>query len=266
MGESMNISEFARARAVEPQTVRHYINSHADIKKYTSKVGKEVELSAQAIEMLDKIYPMPKPVQIIQGISQEEYDAIRSDYEVMLKKAQMLAEQLAAANDKIAQIQTERVDEQKEIADLKGKQFLLEDKEKQLAEANKKVESVEKDLFAALSEKDQALQTAKDAEESIQKIKNELEVKNNELKDIESKFGNLQGIFEKIPSPPTQTEDNFLEIVEWKKKKMKALSEMSDRELILMGYSPMQRAVMKVAAMVGKDESDWDNLKPRFTK
>ena len=67
------------------------------------------------------------------------------------------------------------------------------------------------------------------------------------------------------PEAPTTTNPTPEEIIEWKKARMKVLSKLNDRELILMGYRPSQRPIMKVASMYGKDEEDWDILKPSFT-
>ena len=110
----MNISEFARSRGIEPQTVRHYVNDHEDIKKHTKKVGKTVELSEEAIELLDKIYPFPRPVQLMNGVDPDEHKAVQ--------------DKLAAAQEFIIKLQNKMMEDQKLIAQAEAQKMLLEDK------------------------------------------------------------------------------------------------------------------------------------------
>ena len=125
----MNISEFARSRGIEPQTVRHYVNDHEDIKKHTKKVGKTVELSDEAIELLDKIYPLPRPVQLVNGVDPDEHKAVQ--------------DKLTAAQDFIIKLQNKMMEDQKLLAQAEAQKQLLEDKEAQLNAA--KVEGEKKD-------------------------------------------------------------------------------------------------------------------------
>lgn len=125
----MNISEFARSRGIEPQTVRHYVNDHEDIKKHTKKVGKTVELSDEAIELLDKIYPLPRPVQLVNGVDPDEHKAVQ--------------DKLTAAQEFIIKLQNKMMEDQKLLAQAEAQKQLLEDKEAQLNAA--KVEGEKKD-------------------------------------------------------------------------------------------------------------------------
>lgn len=125
----MNISEFARSRGIEPQTVRHYVNDHEYIKKHTKKVGKTVELSDEAIELLDKIYPLPRPVQLMNGVDPDEHKAVQ--------------DKLTAAQDFIIKLQNKMMEDQKLLAQAEAQKQLLEDKEAQLNAA--KVEGEKKD-------------------------------------------------------------------------------------------------------------------------
>ena len=78
------------------------------------KKGKTIELSDEALELLEKQYPIPKPVQIIKGVPQEEYDKLLKMY--------------AAAEKEIADIQSLRMEETKMLMETKEKLFQLEDK------------------------------------------------------------------------------------------------------------------------------------------
>lgn len=142
----MNISEFARSRGIEPQTVRHYVNDHEDIKKHTKKVGKMVELSDEAIELLDKIYPLPKPIQIMTGVDPDEHKRVQTELEIIRKKYDATLEKITVLQDKM-------MEDQKLIAQAEAQKILLEDKNSQLEAARSEVENKDteiKDLRAEL--------------------------------------------------------------------------------------------------------------------
>jgi phosphoribosylanthranilate isomerase len=116
----MNLSDFARERHVEPQTVGKYVGRHPEVAKFTIKRGKDRELLTEAVEILDKVYPLPKPVQVIQGVPQEEY--------------QKLLEENNRLMARMVELQNERIEDQKKLAAAEATAILLEDKEKQLSE------------------------------------------------------------------------------------------------------------------------------------
>ena len=113
----MTITEFAESRGVEPQAVNRYLLRHKDVKGTCVKNGKTIELSEEALELLQKKYPVPKPVQIIKGVPQEEYDKLLKMY--------------AAAEKEIADIQGLRMEETKLLMKTKEKLFQLEDKSRE---------------------------------------------------------------------------------------------------------------------------------------
>ncbi len=147
----MNISEFARSRGIEPQTVRHYVNDHEDIKKHTKKVGKTVELSDEAIELLDKIYPLPRPVQLVNGVDPDEHKAVQ--------------DKLTAAQEFIIKLQNKMMEDQKLLAQAEAQKQLLEDKEAQLNAA--KVEGEKKD-----TEIDDLKKANEDLRVELERLKN----------------------------------------------------------------------------------------------
>ena len=147
----MNISEFARSRGVEPQTVRHYGNDHEDIKKHTKKVGKTVELSDEAIELLDKVYPLPRPVQLVNGVDPDEHKAVQ--------------DKLTAAQEFIIKLQNKMMEDQKLLAQAEAQKQLLEDKEAQLNAA--KVEGEKKD-----TEIDDLKKANEDLRVELERLKN----------------------------------------------------------------------------------------------
>ena len=161
----MNISEFARSRGIEPQTVRHYVNDHEYIKKHTKKVGKTVELSEEAIELLDKIYPLPRPVQLMNGVDPDEHKAVQ--------------DKLTAAQEFIIKLQNKMMEDQKLLAQAEAQKILLEDRESQLKIATEEGEK-------------------KDTEIDLQKKK--IEEQNRQLEELKNENERLKNrsLFERI--------------------------------------------------------------------
>lgn len=143
---------------------------------------------------------------------------------------------------------------------------------KQLEEKDKQIEKLQESLDhsqqlqAIAQKKIELLEQKKEepgppAEPSAEEEPDYIEA---EFKEVETAVKeDLQSIYERIPKAPS-LEATPEEIIEWKKARMKVLSKLNDRELALMGYRPSQRPIMKVASMYGKDEEDWDILKPSF--
>lgn len=143
---------------------------------------------------------------------------------------------------------------------------------KQLEEKDKQIEKLQESLDhsqqlqAIAQKKIELLEQKKEepdqsAEPSTDEEPDYIEA---EFKEVETAVKeDLLGIYERIPKAPS-LEATPEEIIAWKKARMKVLSNLNDRELILMGYRPSQRPIMKVASMYGKDEEDWDILKPSF--
>lgn len=149
----MTITEFARSRNVQAQTISIYIKRHEKLfKGHTSKAGKTIELDEVALEILDEKYPLPKPVEIIEDTESRE----------KLIKAQELIIQL---QDKLNQAQSK-------IAQAEATQLLLEDRTIQLEKAeseNKELKVENKELKA---ENKELMDEYKSASAENERLKN----------------------------------------------------------------------------------------------
>jgi len=154
----VNISEFARSRGIEPQTVRHYVNDHEDIKKHTKKVGKTVELSDEAIELLDKIYPLPRPIQLLNGVDPEEHKAV-------VDKLSSAQEYIIKLHETVEQLKDKVNENEKLIAQAEAQKILLEDKNSQLEAA--RAEGEKKD-----TENDYLKKANEDLRAELERLKN----------------------------------------------------------------------------------------------
>nr|WP_181365797.1 hypothetical protein [Butyrivibrio fibrisolvens]AAA99530.1 putative plasmid recombination protein [Butyrivibrio fibrisolvens]prf//2120283A recombination protein [Butyrivibrio fibrisolvens] len=109
----MTITEFAESRQVQPQAISRYIGRHPEkFNGHTEKKGKTVELDDIALEFLEKKYPLPAPVQIIEDTESRQ--------------------KLIKAQELIIQLQGKLMDAQSQIAEAEATKMLLEDKNVQI--------------------------------------------------------------------------------------------------------------------------------------
>lgn len=90
----LTLSAFARGRDVEPKTVSIYM------KRHNMTYNKDKGLTDEQIAILDEIYPIPKPVIVVNGLPAEEERQLREELDEVRKK-------LDVAKDKIIEL-TER--------------------------------------------------------------------------------------------------------------------------------------------------------------
>ena len=114
----MNISDFANTRGIQSQAIYKYLDRHPELKKMTRKVGKTLELSPEAEAALDKVYPLPKPVEVIEDKAARE-ELIKTQ-KLVIQLQQQLSEQALL------------------LARAEATQLLLDDKTQQLEEEKKR--------------------------------------------------------------------------------------------------------------------------------
>lgn len=154
----MYISEFARERGQEPQAVLRYVSRHPEIKKFTHKDGKMVRLLPEAIELLDKIYPVRSSAPVVIGIPEEEHRKTLEDLAKEREESKQAYKQISALKDEISELSGR-------IATAEVTAVLLEDKEKQLKREEDRVKELE-DNIRSLQE-----ELAKEREKSwLQKL------------------------------------------------------------------------------------------------
>lgn len=134
----MKVTDFLKGREVERQAVTRYINRHEEIfKGHTEKVGKEIELDSVAVEELEKVYPLPKPVTLINGVPHEEFIRVQNE--------------LIMAQKVVGELQNRLLEAQEQIATAKATTLLLEDKTQRISDLEAKAEA-DKDEIKALQE------------------------------------------------------------------------------------------------------------------
>ncbi len=169
----MTITEFASARNEQAQTVSIFIKRHPEqFEGHTKKVGKTVELDEVALEILEKQYPLPRPVQLLNGVDPAEYQA------VLKEKADAVSD-LAEARNIIIMMKDKMMEKEKLLAQAEAQKILLEDRESQLKIATEEGEK-------------------KDTEIDLQKKK--IEEQNRQLEELKNENERLKNrsLFERI--------------------------------------------------------------------
>lgn len=121
------LTEFATGRNERADTIRKYISRHKnEFEGHCSFSGPKMELDDAAVELLDKVYPLPKPIEIIEDTESRKE----------LLKAQKL----------IIQLQQKISDQSMALAQAEATKLLLEDKEEQLKEKKDEIEEQKAEL------------------------------------------------------------------------------------------------------------------------
>ena len=152
--KTLKIKEFIQGRNVSYDTVRKYIVNNENLFKGHAGRTNNIVLDDEAIAILDKKYPFPEPIQIV-----EDTEARR---------------QLIEAQQKIIELQQQLIIAAPKIAKAENTEFLLELVENEASDlrANKKI--LESELKELTEEKhEQELQFQKEKEELLRQLEAE---------------------------------------------------------------------------------------------
>lgn len=132
----VKLSDFADQRNVSRDTVAAYIRRNPEIfEGHTTKQKKALILDDEAVKMLDEMYPLPKPIQIIEDVESRQ--------------------KLIQTQQLVIQLQQKIVDQTAIVAQAETMKVLLEDKEKQLEAAEKQLSDKQAELDAYRKEAEQ---------------------------------------------------------------------------------------------------------------
>lgn len=148
----MFLSDFASIRGLKSNTVAAYVNNHPEISEHTTMDGKQKVLDDIAVELLDKKYPLPKPIQIIEDT--ESRNKLLEAQRTIIKMQQVIIE-VSAEKERLA-IQAERV-------------MLLETAEKEKADKISKLEADIERQDELLDRREQELSAVK---QELSRLKN----------------------------------------------------------------------------------------------
>ena len=149
----MIISDFARERGQSAQAISGYIARHSEeFDGLITRVGKTVELSDAAVRLLDKAYPFPKPVEIL-----EDTESRRK---------------LIQAQELIIQLQQRLADQAELIADAKYQKMLIEQKDQVIDQQDGRITHQEQEI----AEQKKRIDLAKAEAGQLRKEKEQLQL------------------------------------------------------------------------------------------
>ena len=112
------LTKFAESRGERGDTVRKYISRHKEMfEGHIDSTGKHMLLDDVAVELLEEVYPLPKPIEVVE------------DTESRAKLIEAL-ERLEKAKDLIAELSNQCNQLKIEKMELETSQMLLEEKNK----------------------------------------------------------------------------------------------------------------------------------------
>ncbi len=121
MDKIRKMSEFAKDRGVPNQTVFMYM------KRHDMEYDREKGLTDEQLRILDEVYPLPKPVQVINGVPEEEH----------FRKLQEKDEKIQALQNSIIELQKSLTEKQDLLNQANTERLLIEAKTETLEEKNK---------------------------------------------------------------------------------------------------------------------------------
>ena len=161
--KALKIQDFIQGRNVKYGTVTQYIKRHSDLfKNHTGRSKGKVELDDFAVAELDKIYPFPKPVEVIEDVEArkaliEAQQKIIDLQEQLNKVLPMLAEAkyreslLESETARANKAESEKIDNLKKLGEINGKyqieqeiSYLLE---QQLDYKKKQIDELKREAF-----------------------------------------------------------------------------------------------------------------------
>ncbi|AOZ97951.1 hypothetical protein [Butyrivibrio hungatei] len=166
----MNLTEFAQSHNIEMQVISKHIKAHAD--EYKGKIkenGKSKELSDEAVMILEKYYPTPKPIQVINGVPEEEHRK-------KLEELENAQKDLITAKDMIISLKDQLTDYQLKLKDAENEQLRIEEKGKIKDTLIEKLEKSAEEQKNKSAEQELKLS---DLQTENEKLKAELETEKN---------------------------------------------------------------------------------------
>ena len=201
--EGMYLTDFADERKVKADTVAAYIRSNSEqFEGLTWMEGKKKVLSEQAIELLDKKYPTPVMVQIVQDPELvKSYMAKSAEVDKLKEKYEVLFKELGETTNKLitTEAQLRRLDENTEM---KARQ-MAEIKVAVAVEEALEVANREKELELQLKDKDidavkEAMERLKADHEAEMKKKDEDYKREMEAKNAEIERNKSRGFLDRL--------------------------------------------------------------------
>ncbi len=134
----MKISEYASSHGLEQQTVRKYLSRHPEIRQHTHRDGQNVILDDLAVELLNQVYAA-SPIQVVQGIPHEDYEAV-------LLQLNDTQGRLNALHERINKLLEEKAEQQKQLSEVESVRLIAEKREEEYQEEKRRADELHDEL------------------------------------------------------------------------------------------------------------------------
>jgi DNA repair exonuclease SbcCD ATPase subunit len=177
----MTLKEFAESRGIDYSTLMQWLWRHPELRQQMGKKGKNYILApeSEVYAELDKKYPMPKPIQIVQD------DEARQDLAEARKKIEMLQDRLLQAGEQLRELEGTRLlleQRNQEIEQLQAREAeargvaekaetARKQAEEEAADARDQAEQRKKEAREAREEADRLRTKAAEAEKAAEEAK-----------------------------------------------------------------------------------------------
>lgn len=162
----MNLTEFAVSRGIKHSALCMYINRHPELfDGHLEKTSKGSILDDAAYEILDKKYPVPKPVQIVEDEElRRKYEELKDQIIIAQGKIQVLLEEKVATADLIAEAKLSRELLETQDREISQKDEMISHQEKEISDLRDQI-SIDQEQILEISSRTAAAEERADQEE-----------------------------------------------------------------------------------------------------
>lgn len=154
------LTNFAESRNEKPDTIRKYISRHkSEFEGHCSFCGTKMEIDDYAVTMLDQVYPLPKPIEIIED-TESKNELIKAQ-KLIIQLQQKISEQSLA----LAQAETTKML-------LEDKEEQLKEKRDELDEKKQELNQAKEEIYAERARAEAEKLKAEEAQREIDRLKN----------------------------------------------------------------------------------------------
>ena len=164
----MTLKEFAKSRNVDYNTLMQWLYRRPVLREQMPKEGKSYILDpgSEVYEILDKQYPFPKPIQIVQD------EEARAELAAAQKKIQDLQDRLLQVAPQLARLETMDLLLEQREQELEKARDEAEAQKLRAEEATARAAALEAEAKAQRERADAAEEDSRQKEERVEKMEN----------------------------------------------------------------------------------------------
>lgn len=112
----VSLIDFAEARGEKPNTIRVYIRRKPEFDKHISFEGKKMMLDEEAVRMLEQVYKLPKPIEVVEDTeSRKALIIMQQKYIELQNEMQKTTLALEERSNQVALLELREKDKEDEV-------------------------------------------------------------------------------------------------------------------------------------------------------